>query len=121
MQCQKMSKKAAACGFEWDTTQDVWDKVDEERGEFLAERGGTPEAEMEFGDVLFALVNVARKEGIDAEGALRASCDKFRRRWEAMEKAAEAMGRDVSDLDRDALERLWNRAKEEEGSTDNLV
>jgi MazG family protein len=121
MQCLMMSKKAAACGFEWDTTQDVWDKVDEERGEFLAERGGTPEAEMEFGDVLFALVNVARKEGIDAEGALRASCDKFRRRWEAMEKAAEAMGRDVSDLDRDALERLWNRAKEEEGSTDNLV
>lgn len=50
----------------------MWDEVAEERAEFEAEAPGSPEREMEFGDLLFALVNVARKEGIDAESALRA-------------------------------------------------
>ena len=72
MQAQKVSRKAAAVGFEWETVQDVWDEVAEERAEFEAEAPGSPEREMEFGDLLFALVNVARKEGIDAESALRA-------------------------------------------------
>ena len=67
MQAQKVSRKAAAVGFEWETVQDVWEKVAEERAEFEAEAPGSPEREMEFGDLLFALVNVARKEGIDAE------------------------------------------------------
>ena len=71
MQAQKVSRKAAAVGFEWETVQDVWDEVAEERAEFEAEEPGSPEREMEFGDLLFALVNVARKEGIDAESALR--------------------------------------------------
>lgn len=73
MQAQKVSRKSAAVGFEWETVQDVWDEVAEERAEFEAEEPGSPEREMEFGDLLFALVNVARKEGIDAESALRAS------------------------------------------------
>lgn len=73
MQAQKVSRKAAAVGFEWETVQDVWDEVAEERAEFEAEAPGSSEREMEFGDLLFALVNVARKEGIDAESALRAS------------------------------------------------
>ncbi|MFR3451142.1 MAG: hypothetical protein ACLTSX_05470 [Collinsella sp.] len=88
MQAQKVSRKAAACGFEWETVADVWDKVAEERAEFEAEAPGSAEREMEFGDLLFALVNVARKEGIDAESALRASTAKFRERWAAMENAA---------------------------------
>jgi tetrapyrrole methylase family protein/MazG family protein len=76
---------------------------------------------MEFGDVLFALVNVARKEGIDAEGALRASCDKFRRRWAAMERSAAEDGHDVADLSHDELEELWRRAKADEDEGHNLV
>ena len=60
MQAQKVSRKAAAVGFEWETVQDVWDEVAEERAEFEAEEPGSPEREMEFGDLLFALVNVAR-------------------------------------------------------------
>ncbi len=88
MQAQKVSRKAAAVGFEWETVQDVWDEVAEERAEFEAEEPGSSEREMEFGDLLFALVNVARKEGIDAESALRASTAKFRRRWAAMEQMA---------------------------------
>lgn len=96
MQAQKVSRKAAAVGFEWETVQDVWDEVAEERAEFEAEEPGSPEREMEFGDLLFALVNVARKEGIDAESALRASTAKFRRRWAAMEAAVHEAGDDLA-------------------------
>ena len=69
-------------------------------------------AELEFGDVLFALVNVARKEGIDAETALRRSCDKFRERWVAMEDEAYRSGENIAEVGTERLEELWNRAKE---------
>ena len=109
MNAQKISRKAASVGFDWDTTDDVWDKVAEEVQEF--KEATTPEeAEMEFGDILFALVNVARKEGIDAEGALRSSCAKFRSRWEDMEST----GADLNALSMDKLEQLWQNAKAKE-------
>ena len=111
MQAQKVSRKAAAVGFEWDDTAAVWQQVAEERAEFEAEEPGTPEREMEFGDLLFALVNVARKEGIDAESALRASTAKFRRCWAAMEAAAHGAGRDIASYSTAELNGLWNEAK----------
>lgn len=114
MQAQKVSRKAAAVGFEWETVQDVWDEVAEERAEFEAEAPGSPEREMEFGDLLFALVNVARKEGIDAESALRASTAKFRRRWAAMEAAAREAGDDLAACSTAQLNDLWGQAKASE-------
>lgn len=111
MQAQKVSRKAAAVGFEWETVQDVWDKVDEEREEFRKEAPGTAEREMEFGDVLFALVNVARKEGIDAESALRASTAKFRSRWQAMEGLARQRGVAIEGLSTQELNDLWDEVK----------
>ncbi|WP_233503123.1 nucleoside triphosphate pyrophosphohydrolase [Collinsella sp. TF07-1] len=113
MQAQKVSRKAAAVGFEWETVQDVWDEVAEERAEFEAEAPGSPEREMEFGDLLFALVNVARKEGIDAESALRASTAKFRRRWAAMEQMAADAHVDLAELSTHGLNDLWDAAKAE--------
>ncbi|CAM2818255.1 nucleoside triphosphate pyrophosphohydrolase [Slackia exigua] len=112
LQTQKISRKAAAVGFEWSNEQGVWDKVAEEVAEFKA--AATPEeAALEFGDILFALVNVARWRGIDAESALRASNAKFRARWAHME--AEAGGSDALE-GRDAaeLEELWRSAKADE-------
>ena len=114
MQAQKISRKAAACGFDWQTSADVWAKVDEERAEYLAEETGGARAEEELGDVLFALVNVARKDGLDAEGALRACCEKFRERWASMEAAARAEGKAVEDCSHEELEELWGKAKEDE-------
>lgn len=111
LQCQKISKRAARAGFEWETVQDVWDKVAEERDEFLAEQRGSAAAEMEFGDLLFALVNVARHEGIDAEAALRASNDKFRRRWSAMEACARREGLELDSLSTAELNRIWDEVK----------
>ena len=86
----------------------------EERAEFEAEEAGSDAATEEFGDLLFALVNVARREGIDAEEALRRANAKFRRRWSAVERAAREAGRDVADLSTDELNGLWDEAKRSE-------
>ena len=111
MQCQKISKRAAKAGFEWEDSAAVWEKVDEERAEFLAEPRGSEAAFEEFGDLLFALVNVARHEGIDAEAALDAANAKFRRRWAAVEADARSRGMDVADLGTAELNAVWNRVK----------
>ena len=134
LQAQKISRKAAAAGFEWETVDDVWEKVAEERaeleeayanapktsdGKMLSEVEGEHDdrvaaAELEFGDLLFALVNVARKMGIDAESALRASNAKFRRRFAEVERGAWAQGRSVEDLTLGEMEALWQNAKARE-------
>lgn len=111
MEAQKVSRKAASAGFEWETVADVWDKVAEERAEFEAEAPSTAERELEFGDLLFALVNVARKEGIDAESALRASTAKFRERWAAMENVAYEGGVSLESLMTEQLDSLWDKVK----------
>ena len=67
--------------------------------------------ELEFGDVLFTLVNVARKVKVDPESALRATCRKFRERWAFMEGAAWASGKNIEDLSMDELQELWDQAK----------
>lgn len=113
LQAYKISRKAVAAGFEWDTVEDVWAKVEEEIAEFKqACRSYDAQAkELEFGDVLFSLVNVARKEGIDAETALRATCRKFRERWAFMEGAAWGQGKRIEELDIDEMQQLWDQAK----------
>ena len=111
MQAQKVSRKAAAVGFEWETVSDVWDQVAEERAEFEAEEPGSAARELEFGDLLFSLVNVARREGIDAESALRASANKFRSRWAAMEDAAYEQGVALESLSTTRLNELWDEVK----------
>ncbi len=116
MQAQKISKRAAKAGFEWESLDDVWAKVAEERAEFECEAPGSPEASLEFGDLLFALVNVARWEGIDAEEALAAANRKFRARWASVEKAAREQGKDIADLSTAEQNDLWERAKAEEKS-----
>ena len=114
MQAQKVSKRAAKAGFEWDTVEDIWAQAADERAEFEAEAPGSAERAMEFGDMLFALVNVARREGIDAEAALRASTAKFRRRWGAMEAIAAARGIAIDSLTTKELNDLWCQVKGDE-------
>ncbi|MBF0918591.1 MAG: nucleoside triphosphate pyrophosphohydrolase [Atopobium sp.] len=110
MQAQKISKRAAKMGFEWASINDVWDKVAEERAEFDAEASGTRQKTDEFGDILFALINVARWEGVDAEEALMSACRKFRARWSYMEKAAAERGFSLDEKP-ELQEDLWQEAK----------
>lgn len=113
LQAYKISRKAVAVGFEWETVEEVWAKVEEEIAEFkqACQSGTAEEKELEFGDVLFSLVNVARKEGIDAETALRASCRKFRERWAFMEGAAWGQGLRIEELSMEEMQQLWDQAK----------
>ena len=115
-QAQAISQQAVGAGFEWETLDDVWAKVDEEIDEFKrAERGSENQIE-ELGDILFTLVNVARKEQIDAEEALERACEKFRSRWAAMERmAAEECGCPIDEVPPSKLAALWTRAKTELG------
>lgn len=143
MQAQKLSRKAAAAGFEWENVKDVWEKVHEEAAELQdayaaapraangkIDRDGKPSDEMlalgltadeaiaaveeEFGDLLFTLVNVARKMGVNAEGSLRAACAKFRRRWTAMEVLAAQQGTSIEVLSAAEQNALWDAVKAEE-------
>lgn len=113
MQASKISRKAVSAGFEWDTVDDVWDKVEEEIAEFkqACKEQDAHAMELEFGDVLFTLVNVARKVKVDPENALRATCRKFRDRWAFMEGAAWALGKHIEDFSMDELQELWDQAK----------
>lgn len=128
MQAQKISRKAAAAGFEWDSVEGVWEKVSEEIAELKAAYEAAPKTsdgkvlkeadeaaaaavELEVGDVFFALVNVARKMGVSSENALRATCSKFRARWAFMEGAAFGQDKRLEDLPLDELEQLWQMSK----------
>jgi tetrapyrrole methylase family protein/MazG family protein len=111
---EKISRRAVSVGFEWETVEDVWAKVHEEIDELKAEAPGSPGAEDELGDVLFSMVNVGRKMGIDPEQALRSTCAKFIRRFTEMERVATGEGRDLADMDIQDMEALWRRAKEGE-------
>ena len=127
MQAQKISRKAVSAGFEWDTIDEVWNQVYSEIEELKEayqhalkdEKGKIVEsdkaaAELEMGDVLFSLVNVARKMGLDAEESLRASCSKFRHRWTYMEQQAYKQGNSIDELSAEEMEELWAKAKTQE-------
>jgi tetrapyrrole methylase family protein / MazG family protein len=116
MLAQTISRKAVSAGFEWESLDGVIDKLHEEVGELAETQPGSAEAADEIGDILFTVVNLARKQGIDAETALRGTCDKFRGRWSEMEAQAAEAGRDVGDMALHEQEDLWQRAKERERS-----
>jgi len=113
---QEMQERAANVGYDWPSIEGVLDKVAEELDE--VRRAATPaERREEFGDLLMVLVNVARKEGIESEAALRAANDKFRRRFRSVERQATERGVALRDLDFAALDELWDAAKTEEART----
>jgi tetrapyrrole methylase family protein/MazG family protein len=110
---QEMQERAANIGYEWPNVEGVLDKVHEELAELRAAATPAEQAE-EYGDLLFVLVNVARWQGIEAEAALRAANDKFRRRFASVERQASERGVALRDLNFAALDALWDAAKAEE-------
>jgi tetrapyrrole methylase family protein/MazG family protein len=112
---QEMQERAANIGYDWPSIEGVLDKVTEELDELRAAATDAERRE-EFGDLLMVLVNVARKEGIEAEAALRAANDKFRRRFGVVERLAAERGVALRDLDFDGLDELWDLAKVEEAA-----
>jgi ATP diphosphatase len=108
---QKLQQKAADVGFDWEETRQVLDKIVEEAREIEPVLDDPKAAAEEVGDLFFAVVNLARRLGIDAEGALRAANAKFERRFRSIEESLEAQGRSPSDANLAEMDALWNAAK----------
>jgi tetrapyrrole methylase family protein/MazG family protein len=113
VEAEKISKKAAGSGFDWDSITQVLDKMREELGELeQARASGTQEAiEDELGDLLFVIVNIARFLRVDPEQALRKTNAKFRARFEHVERGVEAQGKTLKEAGIEEMERLWQEAK----------
>ena len=115
LRAEKIQKRAARVGFDWKQTGPVIDKIEEELGELRAEleAGDVDQARLtdELGDVLFAVANLARHCRIDPEAALRATNDKFERRFRHIERRLAEAGRKPADATLEEMEALWQEAK----------
>lgn len=111
-QAQTFQKRAARVGFDWSEVEGVVEKIQEELKELDA--ADQPRAqESELGDVLFAVVNLARWLGIDAESALRTANERFKARFLFLEQKAHERGRELSDFPMEELDVLWEEVKKD--------
>jgi tetrapyrrole methylase family protein/MazG family protein len=108
---QAIQRRVAQVGFDWEALDGVIDKLVEEVGEFKQSTG--EEKGKEFGDLLFTLVNIARRLGIDSEAALREANQRFYRRFTYMEEACHQRGVNIGVLSFDEQNELWEEAKRE--------
>lgn len=108
----KVSHKAANLGFEWEASQGIWDKFEEELSEFkqALETDDVSHQESELGDVLFTLVNIARWYGLDPSDALQGTNQRFVQRFSTMEELAD---KSLSEYSLEELETLWQKAKQQ--------
>jgi nucleoside triphosphate diphosphatase len=112
----RLQERAAGVGFDWPDARGPMDKVKEETAEIEVEMrdagsGMRDSLQEEIGDLLFAVVNLARKLDIDPRTALERANDKFRRRFEAMERLAEQRGVEIGRAGLDELDKLWDEVK----------
>ena len=117
-EAEKLQRRAARVGFDWGSAGPVLDKIREETEELASEidteGGKAPDRERiagEIGDLIFAVANLARHLDIDPEEALKRTNRKFRRRFGAIEDAAEGEGRTLADMSLDEMEAVWQAAK----------
>jgi len=114
MRAIKLQRRAARVGFDWPNVADVFIKIDEELSEIKSEidSGSSPERiQDEIGDLLFAVVNLARHLNADPEASLRHANAKFERRFRQVEARLGTAGRSAADVGLDALEALWQQVK----------
>jgi MazG family protein len=113
VKAMRLQEKARQVGFEWDTKEQVWDKVEEEQQELMeAIAGGDKDQiEDELGDVFFSLINFARFLQVDAENALERTNKKFIDRFTKMEQEALKGGQNLQDMTLEEMDAVWNRIK----------
>ena len=116
LRAARVTEKASRVGFDWNYSEEVLDKVEEEIQELRDAIAGKREAdvEAELGDLLFTLANFARHRGIDPESALRTTIDRFSRRFAHVESSLRSQGVATGDASAEELERLWEEAKRSE-------
>ncbi len=110
---QKLTKKAAKVGFDWENTKQIFDKLDEEVGELneAIEQNSSEKISEEIGDMLFVILNLARKLEVDAETALKKTNRKFRRRFSFIEAELKKEEKSLEEASLAEMDSLWNLAK----------
>ena len=113
---EKIQKRASRAGFDWDTTEDVLPKLQEEIDEIeeSIRNDDITEIEMEIGDLLFSVVNLCRFLNVQPEEALRKSTRKFVDRFQRMETALERTNKKFKDYDLSTLDQIWEQVKQQE-------
>lgn len=112
----RIQDKARGVGFDWDNSQQVWEKVEEEIEELKEEvsNSNKEKIEQEFGDTLFALINYARFIDVNPETALERTNKKFINRFQFIEEKALLQGRSLKDMTLEEMDKIWNEAKTQE-------
>ena len=110
----RVQEKTANVGFDWDSPKDVWNKVKEEIAEVESEidKGNTTDIEKEFGDLLFSIVNVARKYGVNPDNALERTNQKFISRFNYVETKSKEQGKRLKEMTLSEMDILWDEAKQ---------
>jgi len=110
MRAEKIQEKAARVGFDWPNVNGALEKIQEEIEE-LGRAENATQVQEEWGDIFFALVNVARLKNIEPEQALQSSNDKFTRRFNFIEDSIKKVGKDFTDLSLEEMDVLWDESK----------
>ena len=110
----RVQEKTANVGFDWDSPQDVWNKVKEEIAEVESEieKGNITDIEKEFGDLLFSIINVARKYGVNPDNALERTNQKFISRFNYVETKSKEQGKRLKEMTLSEMDVLWDEAKQ---------
>jgi MazG family protein len=113
VKAMRLQEKAKQVGFEWDTKEQVWDKVEEEQQELkeAIASGNRDHMEDELGDVFFSLINYARFLNLDAENALERTNKKFISRFNKMEEEASSSGKPLQDMTLEEMDAIWDKVK----------
>lgn len=113
IKASRIQEKAANVGFDWEEAHQVWEKVAEETAEVKSavEAADMEQTEAEFGDLLFAVINAARKYGVNPENALERTNAKFIRRFNFVENQAKEAGKELCSLSLSEMDALWDEAK----------
>jgi tetrapyrrole methylase family protein/MazG family protein len=111
---QEIQARAARLGFDWEEDRDVIEKIAEEATE-IATSTNKEEKAAEYGDLLFAIANLARRQNIDLESGLRQAGHRFKKRFTAMEKMCCESDTNLAELSFSEQNKLWEEAKKEEG------
>ncbi len=113
VKASRIQEKASGIGFDWERSEQVWEKLEEELGEFQEEiKGADPDKiEAEFGDLLFSMINYARFLNINPENALERTNKKFISRFTYLENKTKALGKPLETLSLDEMEVFWEEAK----------
>ena len=121
LRARKLQGRASRVGFDWGNPKEVLPKIEEEIDELKESisSGDSRKIEEELGDLLFAIVNLARLLQVEPEEALRKANEKFIRRFKELERRAESKGRDLKSMSLEEMDEIWDQIKEESHASEN--